>query len=71
MYKRQFVYTLGDFHIYKNHIEQAKIQLERDPMKLSKLKLNEKIDDIFKFTYEDIQIEDYSYHPHIKADIAI
>ena len=67
----EFVYTLGDFHIYKNHIEQAKIQLERDPMKLSKLKLNEKIDDIFKFTYEDIQIEDYSCHPHIKADIAI
>ena len=67
----EFVYTLGDFHIYKNHIKQAKIQLERDPMKLSKLKLNEKIDDIFKFTYEDIQIEDYSCHPHIKADIAI
>ena len=67
----EFVYTLGDFHIYKNHIEQAKIQLERDPMKLSKLKLNEKIDDIFKFTYEDIHIEDYSCHPHIKADIAI
>ena len=67
----EFVYTLGDFHIYKNHVEQAKIQLERDPMKLSKLKLNEKIDDIFKFTYEDIQIEDYSCHPHIKADIAI
>jgi len=67
----EFIYTLGDFHIYKNHIEQAKIQLERDPMKLSKLKLNEKIDDIFKFTYEDIQIEDYSCHPHIKADIAI
>ncbi|GIR92027.1 MAG: thymidylate synthase [Thiotrichaceae bacterium] len=39
----EFVYTLGDFHIYKNHIEQAKIQLERDPMKLSKLKLNEKL----------------------------
>ena len=67
----EFVYTLGDFHIYKNHVEQAKVQLERDPMKLSKLKLNEKIDDIFKFTYEDIQIEDYSCHPHIKADIAI
>ena len=67
----EFVYTLGDFHIYKNHIEQAKIQLERDPMKLSTLKLNEKVDDIFKFTYEDIQIEDYSCHPHIKADIAI
>tara|TARA_Y100000816_G_scaffold275394_1_gene243582 strand:- start:36 stop:830 length:795 start_codon:yes stop_codon:yes gene_type:complete len=67
----EFIYTLGDFHIYENHIEQAKIQLERDPMKLSTLKLNKKIDDIFKFTYEDIQIEDYSYHPHIKADIAI
>ena len=67
----EFVYTLGDFHIYKNHIEQPKIQLERDPMKLSTLKLNEKVDDIFKFTYEDIQIEDYSCHPHIKADIAI
>ena len=67
----EFIYTLGDFHIYENHIEQAKIQLERDPMKLSTLKLNKKIDDIFKFTYEDIQIEDYSCHPHIKADIAI
>jgi len=67
----EFVYTLGDFHIYKNHIEQAKIQLERDPMKLSTLKLNKKIDNIFNFTYEDIQIEDYSCHPHIKADIAI
>ena len=67
----ELVYTLGDFHIYKNHIEQAKIQLERDPMKLSTLKLNEKVDDIFQFRYEDIQIEDYSCHPHIKADIAI
>ena len=66
-----FVHSLGDTHLYLNHIEQAKIQLERDPMKLSTLKLNKKIDNIFKFTYEDIQIEDYSCHPHIKADIAI
>lgn len=67
----EFIHTLGDAHLYLNHIDQAKLQLSRTPYELPKLKLNPEIKDIFDFKYEDITIEDYVSHPHIKAEVAV
>ncbi len=67
----EFIYTLGDAHIYKNHIEQAKMQLEREPYPLPSLKINRKVDDIFSFEYSDFKIENYKSHPHISAKISV
>lgn len=67
----EFIHTLGDAHLYLNHIEQAKLQLSRTPYELPKLKLNPDVKDIFDFTYEDIKIENYVSHPHIKAEVAV
>lgn len=67
----EFIHTTGDTHLYLNHIEQAKLQLTRTPYKLPTLKLNESITDINDFKYEDIAIENYESHPHIKASVAI
>lgn len=67
----EFIHTLGDAHLYLNHIEQAKLQLSRTPYELPKLKLNPEIKDIFDFKYEDITIENYVSHPHIKAEVAV
>jgi len=67
----EFVHTLGDAHLYLNHLEQAKLQLEREPYPLPKLRLNMDIDDIDDFTYEDIEILDYQHHPHISAPISV
>lgn len=67
----EFIHTLGDAHLYLNHIDQAKLQLSRTPYELPKLKLNSEIKDIFDFKYEDITIEDYVSHPHIKAEVAV
>ncbi len=67
----EFVHTLGDAHLYLNHLEQAKLQLEREPYPLPKLKLNKNINDIDEFTYEDIEILDYQHHPHISAPISV
>lgn len=66
-----FVHTFGDAHIYLNHIEQAKLQLTRTPHPLPKLELNSQITSIFDFNFEDIQLNDYTAHPHIKADISV
>lgn len=66
-----FVHTLGDAHIYLNHIEQVKLQLSREPKKLPSLKLNKKVKSIFDFKYEDFVLENYEAHPHIKGAIAI
>ena len=66
-----FVHTFGDAHIYLNHIDQAKLQLTRTPHPLPKLELNSKITNIFDFNFEDIQLTDYTAHPHIKADISV
>jgi len=66
-----FVHTFGDVHLYKNHIEQAKLQLTREPFKLPTLYLNPNVKDLFDFKYEDIQILNYVAHPHIKASVAI
>ena len=67
----EFVHTTGDTHLYLNHIEQARLQLTRTPYKLPTLKLNESITDINDFKYEDIAIENYESHPHIKASVAV
>ena len=66
-----FVHSLGDAHIYHNHIEQVKLQLSRDPYPLPRLVLNPEVKDLFSFDYEDIKIEDYQCHPHIKGDVAV
>ena len=66
-----FVHTLGDAHIYMNHIEQVKLQLTRDPFPLPKMIINQSIDDIFKLRYEDFKLEGYQSHPSIKGEIAV
>jgi thymidylate synthase len=67
----EFVHTLGDAHLYRNHIEQAELQLSRAPRALPALKLNPNISDIRDFRYDDIAIEGYDPHPHIKAAVAV
>lgn len=67
----EFVWTGGDTHLYSNHLEQAKLQLQRDPLELCTLKLNPKIRNIFDFGIEDICIENYNHHPAIKAPVAV
>ena len=67
----EFVLTLGDAHLYLNHIEQAKEQLARTPRALPRMKLNPTVKDIFGFSYEDFTLEDYDPHPAIKAPIAV
>ena len=66
-----FVHTLGDAHLYSNHIEQARLQLSRAPKALPTLKLNPQVTDLFAFTYEDITLEGYDPHPAIKAPVAV
>jgi thymidylate synthase len=66
-----FVWTGGDVHLYTNHVEQAKLQLSREFRTLPTLKLNAGIKDLFEFTMNDISIENYDPHPHIKAEVAV
>lgn len=67
----EFVHTLGDAHLYSNHIEQAKLQLTRDFRPLPKLKINPNVKSIFDFKFEDFELTDYNPHPHIKAAVAV
>lgn len=67
----EFIHTLGDAHLYKNHFEQAAEQLNRLPKALPIMRLNPQIKDIFAFRYEDFTLEGYDAHPHIKAPIAV
>ncbi|MDR1180957.1 MAG: thymidylate synthase [Bacteroidales bacterium] len=68
---KDFIHTFGDLHLYSNHIEQAKLQMERTPFSLPEMKLNPDITSIFDFDYSDFQLLKYEAHPHIKADVAI
>lgn len=66
-----FVHTLGDAHLYHNHLEQARLQLTREPRALPKMVLNPDVKNIFDFKYEDFALENYDPHPHIKAEVSV
>ncbi|MDR2077413.1 MAG: thymidylate synthase [Rickettsiales bacterium] len=66
-----FVHTTGDTHIYLNHIEQVKLQLNRNPYPLPRMVINPEIDDIFNFSYKDFSLENYTFHPSIKGEVAV
>ena len=66
-----FVHTLGDAHLYSNHMDQVKLQLTRDPFALPQLKLNPEIKSVFDFKFEDFTLENYEAHPHIKGAVAV
>lgn len=67
----EFIHTLGDAHLYKNHLEQARLQLTREPRPLPRMIINPAVDDIFGFRYEDFDLEGYDPHPHIKAEVSV
>ncbi len=67
----EFIHTLGDAHLYLNHLEQARLQLTREPRPLPKMIINPDKKDIFDFEYSDFRLEDYNPHPHIKADVSV
>ncbi|MCD4735039.1 MAG: thymidylate synthase [Bacteroidales bacterium] len=67
----EFVHTLGDAHIYLNHIEQTKLQITREPYPLPEMKINNDVKNIFNFRFEDFQLENYQSHPHIRGEISI
>lgn len=66
-----FVHTFGDLHLYNNHIEQAQLQLTREPYSLPTMEINPEVDSIFDFKYEDFNLVDYQAHPHIKAEVSV
>ena len=66
-----FVHTLGDAHIYQNHLEQVKLQLTREPYPLPRMAINKEVTDILKFRYEDFSLTDYVSHPHIKGKVSV
>ncbi len=67
----EFIHTLGDAHLYLNHLEQADLQLAREPLPLPRIRLNPAVTDLFEFRYEDFELLDYQAHPHIKAPVAV
>ncbi len=67
----EFIHTLGDAHIYLNHIDQVKLQLTREPFPLPQLKINREVNDIFDFKYNDFELVNYNPHPHIKGKISV
>jgi len=67
----EFIHTLGDAHIYLNHMEQCKTQLQREPRELPAMVLNPKVENIFDFKYEDFELRNYNPHPHIKGKISV
>jgi thymidylate synthase len=66
-----FIHTTGDTHLYLNHIEQAKLQLTREPRPLPTMKINPDVKSIFDFKFEDFELEGYDPHPHIKAEVSV
>jgi thymidylate synthase len=67
----EFIHTFGDVHIYNNHLEQVKLQLSRSPYPLPQMKLNPAVKDIYGFSYQDFTLENYQFHPAIKAPVAV
>ena len=67
----EFVHTFGDVHLYSNHLDQARLQLSREPRALPAMKIQREVEDIFSFRFEDFLLEDYDPHPHIKAPVAV
>jgi thymidylate synthase len=67
----EFIHTLGDAHLYLNHLEQARLQLAREPLPPPQMKLNPAVNDILDFQYEDFELVNYQSHPHIKAQVAV
>ena len=67
----EFIHTTGDTHLYLNHLEQARLQLTREPRPLPKMLINPEVSSIFDFKYEDFQLTDYNPHPHIKAAVSV
>ena len=67
----EFIHTLGDAHIYSNHLDQVRLQLSREPRTLPRMNLNPEVKDIFGFRYEDFELTGYDPHPHIKGAIAV
>ena len=67
----EFVHTFGDVHLYLNHLDQARLQLTRQPYTLPQMKINPAVKSIFDFQYEDFELVDYLAHPHIKADVSV
>jgi thymidylate synthase len=68
---REFIHTFGDLHLYSNHLEQAHLQLTRDPKPLPTLWLNPRVTDIDSFTFDDIRLDHYEPHPAIKGQISV
>ena len=66
-----FIHTTGDTHLYLNHLDQARLQLTREPRQLPVMRLNPDVHDIFSFTYDDFQLDNYDPWPHIKADVSV
>jgi thymidylate synthase len=67
----EFVHTLGDTHLYTNHLDQARLQLTREPRPLPRMIINPDVKNIFDFKYEDFTLEGYDPHPHIKATVSV
>ena len=67
----EFIHTLGDAHLYNNHLEQAQLQLTREPRKLPTMRINPAVRDIFAFKFDDFELQDYDPHPHIKAQVSV
>ncbi len=67
----ELVHTLGDTHLYSNHIEQARLQLTREPLRLPQMRINRSVRSIFEFDYDDFELVGYEAYPHIKAEVAV
>ena len=67
----EFIHTFGDAHLYNNHLQEAELQLSREPRPLPRLKINPNIESLFDFSFEDFELTGYDPHPHIKAPVSV